>query len=95
MKDTNGNEGTVDGIFLDHYQWKEPVRDSETGLINLLTPHSDGMEYEYSIDFLFLSTVSAAQALIDWDVLDEAIENNWVLVKVSATMADIDLSLLK
>jgi hypothetical protein len=87
MKDIEGKEYNVDGVWLDHFQWKEPVLNAETGKIDLLTPHADGMLYEFAIDFVFTDATKAVEALTDWDVLEEAVENNWVLIRIHADIS--------
>ena len=63
-----------------YYSWFE-VGEID-GKKRLLTPHSDPFEYEYAIDFMFKTQEEAISGLEEWDVKDEAIENNWVLCEI-------------
>lgn len=49
------------------------------------TPRGDPMQYEYAFDFVFNTPDDAKSALEEWDVLEEARDENWVLVKVTST----------
>lgn len=73
---------TTRSIDLDHYSWKERVvtPDGE----RLLTPHSDPMEYECPVDYIY-EDVDRAVAHRDEmaEVYDDAAE--WVLVHYVGT----------
>jgi hypothetical protein len=62
-----------------HYQWK--IYNKEYNVY--MTPRSDPMEYEFSFDMLFATTDEAHQGLIDYDAVEDAKEENWVLCIVT------------
>jgi hypothetical protein len=51
----------------------------------LLIPHSNPYVHEFPIDFLFKTEAEADEALEIYDVRDEAVEEGWVLVKMTLT----------
>jgi len=58
------------------YVWKELVAfDNEDD--RLLTPHSDPMEYEYPIDFMFESPEEAMKWVKECEMEEEA--RDWIL----------------
>ena len=49
------------------------------------TPQADPRKYEHPFDYLFDSRDEALNALSDFDVLEDATDQEWVLVKVTYT----------
>lgn len=70
-------------IDIEHYAWRAPA--VVEGEKRLLTPQSDPYEYEYPFDGIFASTEEAMTALHDQEMVEEAVEGNWVLLHFTAT----------
>ena len=76
-------------IDLHHYTWREVVDDGHEK--RLLTPHSDPMEYEYPVDFIYETRQEAIEGLIELGLIDEAINDKWTLVEVSTRITHPDV----
>lgn len=61
-----------------HYVWKVLFVDEDLNE-RLVTPNSDPMEYEVPMDLLFDTIELAHQGLIDYGLVEQAIEEEWVL----------------
>lgn len=60
-----------------YYTWKRWDID------RYYTPHSDLRKYERPFDYFFDTIDEAHRALTDFEVIEEATEQEWVLVKVT------------
>lgn len=72
-----------------YYMWKEMFQ-SEDGTWYNIDPHSDGMQYEYPISFMYDTIREASEwlrtdAIDDWGV-DPKESDDWVLVKYEETI---------
>jgi hypothetical protein len=61
-----------------NYVWRILVED-ESKNKRLIVPNSDPEVYEFAFDFIFNTVSEAEQALVHYDVLEQAISENWIL----------------
>ena len=54
------------------------------------TPRGDPRLYEHPFDFVFDTPDKAREALELWDVIEEAVEDNWALVKVTYEPVEVN-----
>lgn len=61
-----------------HFVWKKLVKFS-VGASMLITPNGDPMVFEQPMDLLFESEQLAHDALVNYELVEQAIEEKWVL----------------
>lgn len=69
---------------LDYYAWRVPTTDDDGP--RLLVPMGNPAIHEAPFDLLFNTEAEARAALDEWDVADDAAEENWVLVHYVGTV---------
>lgn len=63
-----------------YFVWKQLIKDeNDPSQERLITPCGDPMIYEFPMDLLFDSEQLAHNALVDYDLLEQAIEEKWFL----------------
>jgi len=65
-----------------HYAWRVLGQVEGEDEPRLFVPHGDPMQHEFPIDFIFDSSGKAHVALDDYELREEAVADNWVLVQM-------------
>lgn len=73
-----------------NYVWRILVEDENKNQ-RLIVPNSDPDMYEFAFDFLFKTVSEADKALVDYDVLEQAINENWVLCVQEITPVSLSM----
>jgi hypothetical protein len=61
------------------YCWYEYATVEGEDKPRLLVPHADEHQYEFQIDFCWPTIKEAYEFLVEWELLEEALEEKWVL----------------